>query len=138
MSTTLKKMLFKILSSDKISVLGKVPVTEVNELFGKMLIPISDDYETVAGLVISKAGDIPKEGYSFKLNGYKLTVKEILKKRIKRVEIDKYRISLNTMRKGCFIKSVVFVTILIAVIIYLIEYKFDDWIVRPGKKLNTK
>ena len=39
------------------------------------------------------------------------------------------------MRKGCFIKSVVIVTILIAVIIYLIEYKFDDWVVRPGKKL---
>lgn len=79
----------KILSSDKISVLGKVPVTEVNELIGQILIPISDDYETVAGLVISKSGDIPKEGYSFKLNGYKLTVKEVLKKRIKRVEIDK-------------------------------------------------
>ncbi len=79
----------KILSSDKISVLGKVPVTKVNELIGQILIPISDDYETVAGLVISKSGDIPKEGYSFKLNGYKLTVKEVLKKRIKRVEIDK-------------------------------------------------
>ena len=79
----------KILSSEKISVLGKVPVTEVNKLIGQILIPISDDYETVAGLVISKSGDIPKEGYSFKLNGYKLTVKEVLKKRIKRVEIDK-------------------------------------------------
>lgn len=79
----------KILSSDKISVLGKVSVTQVNELIGKILIPISDDYETVAGLVISKAGDIPKEGYAFKLNGYKLTVKEVLKKRIKRIEIDK-------------------------------------------------
>jgi putative hemolysin len=79
----------KILSSDKISVLGKVSVTEVNELIGQILIPISNDYETVAGLVISKSGDIPKEGYSFKLNGYKLTVKEVLKKRIKRVEIDK-------------------------------------------------
>jgi hypothetical protein len=39
------------------------------------------------------------------------------------------------MRKGCFIKSVVIVTILIAVIIYLIEHKFDDWVVKPGKKI---
>ena len=79
----------KIVSPDKISVLGKVSVGELNELVGQILIPISEDYDTVAGLVINKAGDIPKEGYSFKLNNYKLTVKEVLKKRIKRVEIDK-------------------------------------------------
>ena len=79
----------KILTSEKISVLGKVPVTELNELMGLELIPTSEDYDTVAGLVINQAGDIPKEGYSFNLNNYKLTVKEVLKKRIKRIEIDK-------------------------------------------------
>ena len=79
----------KIISPEKISVLGKVPITEVNELIGLELIPISDDYDTIAGLVINRAGDIPKEGYSFNLNNYKLTVKEVLKKRIKRIEIDK-------------------------------------------------
>jgi CBS domain containing-hemolysin-like protein len=79
----------KILSSDKISILGKVPVTEVNTVIGQELIPHSDDYDTVAGLVTHHAGDIPREGYSFNLNNYKLTVKEILKKRIKRIEIDK-------------------------------------------------
>ncbi len=79
----------KIISPEKISVLGKVPITEVNELIGLELIPISDDYDTIAGLVINRAGDIPKEGYSFNLSNYKLTVKEVLKKRIKRIEIDK-------------------------------------------------
>ena len=79
----------KIVSPEKISVLGKVPVTELNDLVGHTLIPTSEDYETVAGLVINKAGDIPKEGYSFEINNYKLTVKEVLKKRIRRVEIDK-------------------------------------------------
>lgn len=79
----------KIISTEKISVLGKVPVAELNGLVGHELIPLSEDYDTVAGLVINKAGDIPREGYSFKLNNYKLTVKEVLKKRIKRVEIDK-------------------------------------------------
>jgi len=39
------------------------------------------------------------------------------------------------MKKGCFIQSVVIVTILIAVIIYIIEYKLNDWLVEPGKKL---
>ena len=39
------------------------------------------------------------------------------------------------MKKGCFIQSVVIVTILIAVIIYIIEYKLNDWLVKPGKEL---
>ena len=79
----------KIISSEKISVLGKVPVSELNDVIGLDLIPPSDDYETIAGLVINRAGDIPREGYSFTINDYKLTVKEVLKKRIKRIEIDK-------------------------------------------------
>lgn len=79
----------KVISPEKISVLGKVPISEVNDLIGHELIPASDDYDTVAGLIINQAGNIPKEGYSFELNNYKLTVKEVLKKRIKRIEIDK-------------------------------------------------
>ena len=79
----------KKISTDKISILGKVPVTEVNEVLGEELIPASPDYDTIAGLVINKAGDIPREGYSFKLNNYKLIVKEVLKKRIKRIELEK-------------------------------------------------
>jgi len=39
------------------------------------------------------------------------------------------------MKKGCFIQSVVIVTILIAVAIYIIKYKLDDWLVKPGKEL---
>lgn len=79
----------KILTPEKISVLGKVPIAEVNELIGLELFPASDDYDTIAGLIINQAGDIPKEGYSFNLSNYKLTVKEVLKKRIKRIELDK-------------------------------------------------
>lgn len=79
----------KVISPEKISVLGKVPITEVNDLIGLELFPASDDYDTIAGLIINQAGDIPKEGYSFNLSNYKLTVKEVLKKRIKRIELDK-------------------------------------------------
>lgn len=79
----------KIVSPEKISVLGKVTITEVNELMGLELFPPSQDYETIAGMIINQAGVIPKEGYSFNLENYKLTVKEVLKKRIKRIEIDK-------------------------------------------------
>ncbi|MCW8805206.1 MAG: hypothetical protein OQK56_02000 [Ignavibacteriaceae bacterium] len=39
------------------------------------------------------------------------------------------------MKKGCFIQSVVIVTILIAVVVYIIKYKLDDWLVKPSKEL---
>jgi hypothetical protein len=39
------------------------------------------------------------------------------------------------MKKGCFIKSIVVITILVAAAIYIIQYKLDDWLVKPGKKL---
>jgi CBS domain containing-hemolysin-like protein len=81
----------KIISPDKLSVVGKVNVNEINDLLKEDLIPLSEDYDTVAGLVIHKAGDIPKEGYSFNLNNFKFTVKEVLKKRIKRIEVDKLK-----------------------------------------------
>ncbi|HEY6626672.1 MAG TPA: hemolysin family protein, partial [Ignavibacteriaceae bacterium] len=45
----------KILTPEKISVLGKVPIAEVNELIGLELFPASDDYDTIAGLIINQA-----------------------------------------------------------------------------------
>ncbi len=39
------------------------------------------------------------------------------------------------MNKGCFIKSVIVITILVAVVVYIIKYKLDDWVLKPGKKL---
>jgi len=38
------------------------------------------------------------------------------------------------MKKGCFIQAVVIVTILIAAIIYVIQYKLEDWFIKPSKK----
>ena len=39
------------------------------------------------------------------------------------------------IRKGCFIQSVIVLTILVAVIVYLIQNNLDDWIIGPGKKI---
>ncbi len=41
------------------------------------------------------------------------------------------------MGKSCFIKLVVILTILIASILYIIENKFDDIFLNPGKKFLT-
>jgi hypothetical protein len=42
------------------------------------------------------------------------------------------------MKKGCFIKTVIIGTILIAVIVYVIENKLNDWVIKPGKQILLK
>ena len=70
-------------------VLGKMPVSDLYELLQlKELLP-EGEFETVAGLILNYSGHIPKEGYSFQLENYKFTVKEVINKRIKKVLIDK-------------------------------------------------
>jgi len=39
------------------------------------------------------------------------------------------------MKKSCFIQSIVIITIFVAAAIYIIQYKLDDWLIKPGKKL---
>jgi CBS domain containing-hemolysin-like protein len=79
----------QILSPNKFLVLGKVSVEDFNAKVGYDIIPISEDYETIGGLIFHQSGFIPKEGYSVEIGDLNLTVKEVLKKRIKRVEIEK-------------------------------------------------
>ncbi len=38
------------------------------------------------------------------------------------------------MKKGCFIRSIVIITILVAAALYIIENKFDEFFLEPGKK----
>ncbi len=38
------------------------------------------------------------------------------------------------MKRGCFIKTIIIVTILIASGLYIIENKFDEFFLEPGKK----
>lgn len=47
------------------------------------------DYETVAGLVLERLGHIPREGESFALDGYRITVSEVRGVKIESVVIQK-------------------------------------------------
>ena len=79
----------KEVSDDKFMVLGKTPINEINDVIGVEVINEESDFETVGGFVFKTAGFIPKEGYNFKTENYKFTVKEVLRKRIKKVLIEK-------------------------------------------------
>ena len=39
------------------------------------------------------------------------------------------------MKKGCFLKIIIILTILIAVVLYVVENHFDDLIRKPGEKI---
>ncbi len=39
------------------------------------------------------------------------------------------------MKRGCFIKSVIILTIIVAAILYIIENKFNDFILTPAKHI---
>lgn len=77
------------IDDNKYMVLGKLSIGDLSELLNLNLESNVPDYDTLAGLVLNQAGNIPKEGYSFIIDNYKFTVKEVLKKRIKRVLIEK-------------------------------------------------
>ncbi len=81
--------IIKKIDEDSYLVLGKTPIDEINEAIGSQVITDETDFETIGGLVFKRAGTIPKEGYSFKINNFKFTVKEIHRKRIKKVLIEK-------------------------------------------------
>jgi len=37
------------------------------------------------------------------------------------------------MTKGCVIKGLVFTTIFLAIVFYVVTNKFDDWVIKPAK-----
>jgi len=39
------------------------------------------------------------------------------------------------MKKGCFLNAVIISAILIAAAVYIVENKFDEWFLKPGKEL---
>ena len=77
------------IDDNKFIVMGKIPIDELNELLNTNISQEDDDFETLAGLVLNNAGHIPKEGYNFNLENFKFTVKEVSKKRINKVLIEK-------------------------------------------------
>jgi len=77
------------LEENKYIVPGRISLDELNELLNSNIKVDNEDFETLAGLVLNQAGHIPKEGYNFNLENFKFTVKEVSKKRINKVLIEK-------------------------------------------------
>lgn len=74
-------------------VLGRISIDEIKETLEININTDEAEYDTVAGLVLNFAGQIPKEGYSFDFENHRFTVKEVLNKRIKKVQIEKLNLN---------------------------------------------
>jgi len=70
----------------KFLVLGKTDIELVNKRL-KLNIKETKDFDTLSGYILHKLGKVPKEGDSIKLNKCTISIKEVIKNRIEKVEI---------------------------------------------------
>ncbi len=71
--------------------LGKISIDEINESLGTEIGNEDEEFDTLGGFVLNQAGSIPQESFKFTFKGFRYTVKEIQKKRIKKVVIEKIK-----------------------------------------------
>jgi gliding motility-associated protein GldE len=76
------------LSQNSYLVLGKTSIDQINELLHIDLYSENDDYDTIGGFILNYAGTIPLQGYNFTYKNHKFTVKEIVNRRVKKVQIE--------------------------------------------------
>ena len=77
------------LGEGKYSVLGKLPIDELNEIFEDDFTSENDDYDTVGGFIFNHAGMIPENKYILDFKNYKFTVKDVANNRINKVIVEK-------------------------------------------------
>jgi putative hemolysin len=66
---------------------GTAHLEEVNELLGIDL-PVSDDFDTIGGLVVDQIGRIPKTGESIVSNNVRIAVTEASRRRVHRLRVE--------------------------------------------------
>lgn len=81
--------LLSLVETNKWLALGKIPIDELNLVVGSSIKNEDEDFDTLGGFVLNQAGSIPSENFQFIHNGYKYIVKEIHKKRVKKIMIEK-------------------------------------------------
>ncbi|HSP86714.1 MAG TPA: hypothetical protein VLN45_01160 [Ignavibacteriaceae bacterium] len=42
------------------------------------------------------------------------------------------------MKRGCFLKVIIILTILVAAVLYIFQYHLDDWIINPAKEFFSE
>ena len=76
----------ELISQNEIEVDGSVHVEDLNEQIGLEL-PCDDDYDTVAGLIMSTIGRIPKPDQRITIGNVHFDVQQASRRQIERVKL---------------------------------------------------
>ena len=80
---------FRVLSDNKIIADARVNIWDLEAALG-VEFPDDDDYETLAGFLMSRSGALPAAGTQMTWNNLRFTIKEADEKRIRTVEIERH------------------------------------------------
>ena len=75
------------INENTFSLLGRSDVEDINKKF-KLHLPDSDEYETVAGLLLFYHEDIPKKDDTIELEDYRFTILNVNKTTILEVKLE--------------------------------------------------
>jgi CBS domain containing-hemolysin-like protein len=78
------------LGEDQFRVQGGVPISELEALLGHRF--DREDVSTVGGLVLAEFGRVPRGGEALELDGFQLTVDQVVRRRVKRITVRRARV----------------------------------------------
>lgn len=70
------KLIARKLSDHEFELSGRLEIDDINEQFGINL-PVSDDYETLAGLILALHGSIPEENQTLEFNDFIFSIRKV-------------------------------------------------------------
>ncbi len=75
----------QVLGQDQLRVEGGVALSELEGVLGHTF--DREDVSTVGGLVLAELGRVPRSGEALDLQGYRLTVEQVVRRRVRRVSV---------------------------------------------------
>ncbi|HCC70561.1 MAG TPA: hemolysin [Bacteroidales bacterium] len=82
------ELIERIISDNEYLFSGRAEIDYINEEYN-LALPVSDEYETLAGLVLIKTGDLPKINASIEIDDYIIKVVKVSETRIELLNVSK-------------------------------------------------
>jgi putative hemolysin len=83
----------QVVSEDQLRVEGGVALSELESALGHSF--DRDDVSTVGGLVLAEFGRVPRTGESIDVEGYRLVVEQVVRRRVKRIAVHRPPVELS-------------------------------------------
>jgi CBS domain containing-hemolysin-like protein len=77
----------QVVGPDQLRVEGGVALSELEGVLGHSF--AREDVSTVGGLVLAEFGRVPRSGESMNIQGYRLTVEQVVRRRVRRVAVQR-------------------------------------------------